>query len=285
MTKASSKKKTGHKKKATARPTHHKSFRITRGKIAKPRKPKGKLPGAFSLLRNSASRLRANWKTFGGILLIHLALQMVFAFNGTSGAALSEGQLLYSTFFLLIISLSYIWVLRGQEQDEDIRLSHAFYRGSFQIVPFLLIVLLAVVQAIPFLFGTFLFQLAVQGNIAVYYWERLLFAGIWLGLSIPTIYWLTTTLVSLIVVAIPGVRPIEAWKATKKLVRPYTAQILWRLAFFVVTTTIGVGALFYVLISTGQITPALLLPTLVNVLLVPLFWAYVFSVYSHLRKL
>lgn len=270
------------KTKTSHRSTHHKSFRLTKGKIEK--RPKGKLPGAFSLLRSSLKRLKANWKVFGGLLLLHLGLQFTFSFNGTTGTALAEDQLLYASFFLLIASLSYIWVLRGQEQDEELRISAALYRGPFQIVPFLLIVMLAIVQSIPFLFGTFLFQVAVQGGIAVYYWERLLFAGIWFGLAIPSIYWLTTTLLSLVVVAIPGVKPMEAWKATKKLIGPYTAQILWRLALFIAVLSFLVGALFYGLVVSGYATIALLLPALVNVILVPLFWSYVFSIYSSVRK-
>lgn len=252
-------------------------------KAKKSKKEQKKLPGSFSLFGRMFTNVKRHWLAIGGLVLIHGVLQVLFAFDMT----LSEGQTFFSSFLIAIFSLSYIWVFREQQQDDpQVRVSHAIYSGPSQIVPFVVLILLASIQLIPFTFGAFLYQVAViTGGIAVYYWEKLLFAGLWLTLAIPSAYWLATTVISLVVVAIPGVKPLEAWRATRDLVKPRIGQVLWRLGGFVVVSFVLLIGLFWFLLWNQYFTLAIRAPIMINIVVLPFFWSYIFSLYTALREL
>jgi len=242
-------------------------------------KSRQKLPNAWHLFKSSIDLLRQLWQQVLGLMVIHGVATYLFEPQG-------RGQTFsVLTFVGVILAMAYIWLGRQAIQGEpQLSLKNALYAGPMQIVPLLLLVILLGLQLLPFSIGGFIFQTAVNSSppFAVFYWEKLLFALGWLLLSIPTLYWILPTLFGLIVVCIPGVKPLEARRAAYALVtgRMFSVWLALLLLIFVDLLVIGgvvfglINLLPFIALYVVQYSGVVLLPPLIYQL---------FAVYQALR--
>ncbi|HUP26527.1 MAG TPA: hypothetical protein VM124_02690 [Candidatus Limnocylindrales bacterium] len=282
MPKANSKPPTNKQAKKTQRrlrqPTY-KSFRYSK----RIRQPKAPLRGAFRLLVGSTGFLFKRWKLFGGIALVYLILTIVFVkgfgvtsnisqlrdtvqglFQGST-AGLATGFTLFSvllsnanstssdvagayqSMLLLVISLVLIWALRHALADKKthITIRDAFYKGLYPLVPFLLVLLVIGLQLVPMLIANFLYAAVFQGGLAVSPIEQGLWAVLLILLVVLSLYMVSSSVFALYIVTLPDVRPLQALKSARDLVR-HRRLVIMRKVLFLPVALLVLAALIIV---------------------------------------
>ena len=254
------------KQKRRIRTPKYKSFRLQ--KRINPDKHIEYKPilSAPKLLWQALDMLRKNWKLFGGILLIYLLanILLVGGLNGgdlqtvkdnikdiftgnfsqlSSGLALfvflitsstsnaSQDGSGYQGLLFILISLILIWTIRRAYAKSKVRIRDAFYGGVYPLIPFLLVLVVVFLQLIPFLFGTFLYNILIGGGIAAFTIEKIIAAAILLLLSVLSLYMVLSSIFALYIVTLPDMTPMKALRSARELVRYRRLQILRKLIF------------------------------------------------------
>lgn len=150
---------------------------------------------------------------------------------GTSGNNANQAASAYQLILSLISSLAVIWALRQVYAGKTIRVRDAFYRGMYPLVPFIIILLIIVLQMIPLIIGSTLYSLVITNGIAVHLIEQVLFGVLFAGLAGITLYWLTASVMALYVVTLPSMTPIKALNSGKELVKGRRWIVLRKLIF------------------------------------------------------
>lgn len=253
-------------------PPRHRSFRRT------PRPAKTDLatvPSTLSLLRETCQLLWQGKWLFGRLVLLHAGLLVLLALD-----PVSDASQVYVFLLLVLMSMAEIWLIRRLSSDEPVAVKPALYQGTAQVVPFGLSVLLLVLQLLPFVVGLWLFQIVVIEGIAIHLTEQALFAGLWLGLGLLSWYWVATSLLSLYIVTLPAVMPMQAWHTAKPLVEGRRAILLLRvLVLFASLVVLGYGLVL--LIPADWLVNYNLLPLVIAALL-PIWHIYLYKLYRAL---
>lgn len=199
--------------------------------------------------------------------------------TGTGTSSASGGA--YQLVITLIISLAAIWVLRQSAAGERVRLKEAFYRGMYPLIPFMLVLVVILIQLLPFLIGATIFGFITGAGIAVTLWERL---ALLLLLLVPTIfsaYMLTASLFALYIVTLPDMTPLQALRSAKKLVH-YRRAVVFRKLLFLPVALIILGAIIVVPAIFAVPAIATWLFFVLAILALILAHTYVYTLYREL---
>lgn len=239
----------------------HKSFRLERRmKVVRT----SQVPSAFRLLRNTAGLLKRNWKLFIGITLVYglLTVVLVRGFGsgtnlsvlkstlqnshanglatsatlfsyllGTSGSSSSAAGGTYQTILLIITSLVTIWALRQVLAGKKIRIRDAFYKGTYPLVQFTLVLIVVGLQLIPLLIGSWLYATVVGNGIAASPLEKIVWAILFLLLATLSLYMICSSLFALYIVTLPDMTPMKALRSARELVRFRRWTIMRKIIF------------------------------------------------------
>ena len=211
-----------------------------------------KIPGSFQILRSAIGVVGRNPKLFGGIVLVYSVLCIVLVqslsgsdvnqlksalhgsvgnrfgavFSGlmlyvytssTSNSSGNTGAGAYQMILSIMTSLAIIWALRQVYAKKKIRIRDGFYFGIYPIVPFILVLLVVLLELVPLFVGGFLYGI-VMTSIASTGVEEFLWLLILFGLAMVTLYLLTSSLFALYIVCLPGTTPMVALRSARKLV-------------------------------------------------------------------
>jgi hypothetical protein len=143
--------------------------------------------------------------------------------SGTGGA--------YQSLLVLIMSLATIWALRTLMAGDKIRLRDTFYNGMYPLVPFILVLAVAALQAIPLLIGTILYGVLINGGIAVDIGEQAASVLLVVVLASVSVYMLCASLFALYIVTLPNMTPMKALRSARELVRYRRWPIIRKLVF------------------------------------------------------
>ncbi len=266
----------------------YKSFRVS--KTIKQTKPP--LTGAFRLMIGSVRLLVNRWRLFGGIVLVYLILTVILVkgfgvssdiaqlkatvleLSQGSTAQLAAGLTLFSvllgnanstasdvagayqSMLLIIVSLVLVWALRQTLADKKpaITVRDGFYKGLYPLVPFLLVLMVIGLQLLPLVFANFLYGVVFGGGLAVTALEQGLW-GLLIGLLVLlTLYMITSSVFALYIVTLPNVRPMQALRSARDLVR-YRRWVVMRKVLFLPVALLVASALLVVPIII--VSPAL----------------------------
>lgn len=274
------------------------------------------LPSAFQLFGQTYNFLIKNWKIMGGVTLIYGLLYYVFVRVGPSvdlneyrdliddyfgadtsavlksftlaGVALasaSQGadqvQTLMGVFLVVVASLAFIWAIRHILAKKSFRIRDAYYKSQEPLIPFLLMILIITIQAIPFAIGALLYSVVKAQNITVSGGEDLIFISLWVFLALLSGYWIANSLMALYAVTLPGLYPMQALRATKKLVEHRRWFILRKILFlpFVMFAVFGVVFLFLVSVAPSIVFEFI---DLSAVIMLPFAHVYLYHLYRSL---
>lgn len=226
-----------------------------------------KLPNVLQLTKASAVLLWRHKKLFIGITLIYGLLNLVlvqglaatndvvslkqqlnqvFTGNfgplassfsvfvvlvGSAGNGSSQTAGAYQFFLGLIVSLAIIWALRQIYANTRIRVRDAYYNGMTPLIPFILVLIVVGMQLLPMLIGSSLYSTVVSGGIAVHMIEKILWLGIFLALSLASLYMISSSVLALYIVTLPEMTPIKALKSAKELVKQRRWTVMRKLLF------------------------------------------------------
>ncbi|MGH7233996.1 MAG: hypothetical protein ACREF7_00925, partial [Candidatus Saccharimonadales bacterium] len=172
-----------------------------------------------------SSLFHGHLANLGGSLSIY-ALML-----GSLGSSNSGGSFGYSIIFAVIASLAIIWVIRNSSNNAKSGIRDSFYKGMYPLIPFLAILLLIGVELLPMIAGISIYVTAINNLVAITALEKLLFVAVMVILAVPTIYWLSSSIIALYIVTLPDMTPIKALRSAKDLVRKRRMLILPRLLF------------------------------------------------------
>lgn len=227
---------------------NYRSFKLSK-RISQ---PKPKLLSSFKLLIVSFKTLWQNKRIFGSILLLYLILTLLFVmFQGQlSSTGLTANETTNNSaqaLLFVLFSLVIIWTLRqtSGQKAKRIKLSDSFYSSMYPLVPFMLVILVIGLQLIPLSIANFLYTVLFAEGLATTLLEQVLWALLLIGLSILSLYMISSSIFSLYIVTLPNVRPLQALRSARDLVRFRRWAIIVKF-LFLMTFCLIVGALLIV---------------------------------------
>jgi hypothetical protein len=204
----------------------------------------------------------------------------------TLGAVLSTSEnngqnSILASFIIILLSLVYIWGIRQLSNNKKIAARDAYYQGPTTLLPALLVLCVISLQLLPFAIASFIYSVAKNGQIFVSGAEDLSFFLVTFLVGLLSFYWVTSSVIALYIVTLPGMYPMQALKAAKKLVQ------FRRLAVFrrILALPIVLGLLYFtslLLIIRFMPNQTYLALAVFQVILLPFIHVYLYKLYRAL---
>lgn len=289
----------------------------TSSKPAQTKTKNPKLPGALRLFKQSFVILAAHWKVFVGITLLYGVLNVVLvqgfhaagnlgeakssldqAFTGNWSQLLTGASLFvyllgasgntatptagaYQFILALIVSLALIWTLRQVYAKHAVRVRDGLYLGMGPLVPFVLVLGVIVLQLLPLSIGALLYGTVVSSGIAATGLEQALWALLFFGLAVVSLYLISSSLLALYIVTLPDMTPLRALRSARQLVRGRRWTVLRKLVFLPVALFVLAAMLMIPLILFATPLAAWIF-LVVTMLLLPIVHSYMYALYRSL---
>lgn len=293
------------------------SKKQAKGKVKQEVKVRTPLPGAFRLTAGVGSFLAKNWKPLGGIVLVYLILNVIFAsgisnvstafsniktdLNTSGGHGLwhaaggfgslvassgssssATGSTLQSILFI-VESLVIIWALRHLMAGQSISVKLAYYRSMAPLIPFVLIIAVIIIQLLPVTIGATVLA-AIASSVFTGSSAATVFSAIaFIGLAAWSVYMVSASIFALYIVTLPDTEPRQALKAAKDLVRFRRLAVI-RKVFFLPLLVLAVMAVIIVplILYVSAIVPAVFY--ILSMLAILFVHSYLYSLYRGLLE-
>ncbi len=231
----------------------HRAFKLTRPRMV--RITRGDVAAIWRLQTESWRFLRRHWRVLLGIGLLYAVISYVLvggvsqinfvalksaateaiagdlgavgtafsmfgaALTGNLASVPSDVQQFLAGALTLIFWLAVIWAIRMFMADKEVGIRDALYNSGGPVIPTLVVVVIAVVQLLPAALGIFVYATAISGGwLADGGVESMVFAGVAILLTLLSLYFLVSSLMAMVIVALPGTYPWEALVAARGLV-------------------------------------------------------------------
>lgn len=168
--------------------------------------------------------LRGGWGDIGSASLLLLS-----GIGGSFAPQLTDVQQVYGMFFIVLIWLTTIWLLRSILSGKNPKLRDGLYNAGAPFVASGLVFLAVFVQLLPLALAVIVVNVAVStsfitgGLLSMLLW---MFVGL---LAVLSIYWITSTVMALAIVTLPGMYPWRAIRTAGDLVIGRRIRIVGRL--------------------------------------------------------
>lgn len=150
---------------------------------------------------------------------------------GSAGTATGEAASTYQAMLLVLTSLAVIWALRQSHAGEKVRAKDAFYKGMYPLVQFILVLLVLLLQLLPLAIGNLLYSIVLQNGLAVTGVEQAVWAILFGLLALLSLYMITSSIFALYIVTLPDVKPLQALRSARALVRHRRLMVGRKIAF------------------------------------------------------
>ncbi len=152
-----------------------------------------------------------------GALVSSLSIFAVLVSSSGNGSSQTAGA--YQLFITLITSLAIIWALRQVMLGNKLRVRDAYYKGMYPLIPFILVLVVIGLQLIPMVIGAALYGTILSNGIAVHLIEKIVWALIFGGLCLLSLYMISSSVFALYIVTLPDMTPIKALRSARNLLR------------------------------------------------------------------
>lgn len=273
--------------------------------------------GSFRLFGSALQHIWANKKLFALILLIYGALYFVLVkgvstgFNlsetrqtieessSTSGtldtvstlmtelvnsasATSSETASVYQSILFVLISLVVIWALRQTfDGRKKVTVKEVFYNSMYPLVQYILVLLVMVLQMLPALIGVGLYGIVVGNQIATHPIEQIMWFLFFMILFSASVYMLSSSIFASYIVTLPGMKPMEALRSARKLVRFRRFLVIRKVLFLPLVIGLLLFVIFLPLVLYAT-TLAEVIFLVFALLLILLSHAYFYVLYREL---
>jgi len=290
----------------------YKSFRLHKSI----KHPAPKLPSWWILLKKSARLLWANKKPILGFAVLYGLLNLLFvrglqspfdidaidqvlsdtlgsesanletgftAFGLLVGASTAGTEItrLYEFIFFIVSSLALIWLYRQQQSGNRVSVKMAFYRGMYPLIPFVLVLMVVFLQAIPLIVGNTFYTTVISNDLVFGFFEHLVWLVFLLLTALLSLYMMSSSLIALFVVTLPEMTPMVALRQARELVRYRRFAVLRKIGIlflvFLVAIVLIVLPLIFILPTVAEWTFFA-----ITVLAIPVSIGYLFSLYREL---
>jgi hypothetical protein len=178
-----------------------------------------------STLRDTSGEIfKGNWGELGkaGLLLVSGA-------TGELSMTLTEAQQIYAVIVIFFTWLTTVWLLRAILAGKKPRLRDGLYNAGAPVLPTFMVGGLLILQLLPVVVVVLGFVALAPFGILEGGAESMIFSAAALLLIMLSLYWITSTLIALVVVTLPGQYPMQAIRAAGDLVIGRRLRILFRI--------------------------------------------------------
>lgn len=144
----------------------------------------------------------------------------------------------YAAIIGLLVWLTAVWLLRVILAGRKPKMRDGLYNAGAPIVPTFFVASVLIVQMLPLALALFGYNSAVSSGLLEGGVEAMMFWSVAALLTILSLYWMTTTLVALVVVTLPGMYPMQAIRTAGDLVVGRRLRILLRLLWMLAAVAI-----------------------------------------------
>ena len=185
-------------------------------------------------LRDAGNEIfEGNWGELG-----QASLLLVSSATGAITAAPSDVQQVYATLLTLLLWLTTVWLLRAVLAGGRPRFRDGLYAAGSPIIATALVALLLIVQLLPVALAAFGYAAASETGLIDGGVEAMVFWIAALLLTVLSLYWITSTLIALVVVTLPGMYPMQAIRTAGDMVIGRRLRILLRLLWLGLTVAV-----------------------------------------------
>ncbi len=273
------------------------------------------LIGSFQLVRQTAAFLYRHWRLLGGLVLVYLILNIVFASGlsnlsssissikdnlstgqhkfatalggfsgllGTAGASGSATGSTLQTFLIILESLVIIWALRQLFADKTFAVKNAYYQSTGQLVPFLLVLGVLFIQFLPVTLGATALSFILSNTVNTGA-LTVIFGLIYAGLVAWSVYMISASVFALYIVTLPEMTPLAALRSAKNLVKFRRLKIIRRIIFLPIFIFLAAGVIIVPLILWANflVLPVFYALSMVGILFVH---SYLYGLYRELLQ-
>lgn len=190
---------------------------------------------------------------FGGDVFSRAGTLLVTLLGGALTPQMSEGQ--QFTLFLLefLAFLAVIWIARQAMSGNKPTIAQALFNSATPFTSALMMLGIVALQLLPLGIGLYVFSIANTGGFLSYPGFGLLVGFLAFLLALLSLYLVTTSIIGLVVVTLPGVYPLAALSSAKQLVIGRRKDVLLRilgLGFWIMVTWVIVLFPFLILDNT-----------------------------------
>jgi len=240
--------------------------------------------GSFRLTWNVLGVLRMHWKTLGGIILVYLILNIVFASGisdissnfgsikenlrdsgldgiwkaaggfallvGTSGASGSAAVSTLQSALFVIESLAIIWALRHLLSGQSVFIKQAYYSAMTPLIPFLLVLLVIIIQLLPMTIGGAVLATVASSVFPDSGAATAMTTILFVLLAAWSLYMISASIFAAYIVTLPDMQPRQALRSARQLVRFRRLMVIRKVLFmpifiFIVMALITVPLILY----------------------------------------
>lgn len=282
----------------------HRSFRLTRRRDYT---RSLQVPGYIAFTLYVTRMLREQWKVFLPIALLYGAIMIALGaitsqetyatlsgllsgaseelFSGgpwqlaqagliaigtfaSTGTTVSADQGVYLAFSIMFVWLATVWLLRERLAGRSPKVRDGLYNSGAPILSTVGVLLVMVVQFFPIGIAMLLYAglstlgLVSEGFGSMLFW---LFASV---VACLVAYWVTSTIIALVVVTIPGMYPLRALQLSGDLVVGRRLRIMFRLVWGLFLSMLGWILLLLVSILVDELIKNVF-PDIADISLVP----------------
>jgi len=158
-------------------------------------------------------------------------LLLVVGLSSGLGANLSETEQLMVGLLALIVWLVTIWLLRALLAGHRPRLRDGFYNAGTPIIPTMLLSMVLLLQLIPAAVAMMGISVLLPTGFISGGVSAILFWLVILLLIILSLYWVSSTIMAMVVVTLPGMYPMQALKTARELVTGRRLKIILRMVW------------------------------------------------------
>lgn len=160
------------------------------------------------------------------------------AVTGGLNQSLTQTQSTYATLFALMAWLTTVWLLRNILAGNKVKLRDGLYNASAPILSTFLVTLVLILQLLPMALAFIGYSAALASGLLDGGVEAMLFwiaAGLLVVLSL---YWVTSTLIALVIVTLPGMYPMKALSTAGDIAVGRRMRLLLRLLWLIGTIVV-----------------------------------------------
>jgi len=166
-------------------------------------------------------------------------LLFLTAMTGGVTDSLTEVQQVYAGIIILMVWLASVWLLRNILAGHKVKVRDGLYSAGAPILSTFMVAILLIFQMLPLALALIGYSAASVTGLLAGGVEAMLFwiaAGL---LALLSLYWITSTIIALVVVTLPGMYPYQAIKTASDLVVGRRLKILLRFLWMIIVTVIG----------------------------------------------
>lgn len=187
------------------------------------------------LLRDTGGEFfKGGWNSLG-----QAGLLLVSGMTGRLNMQLTDAQQMYAVIIGLFTWLTTVWLLRAVLAGRKPKLRDGLYNAGSPVLPTFLVMLALAIQLIPVAIVVIGFTALVPFGILEGGIEAMLFWAAALLLIGLSLYWITSTLIALVVVTLPGMYPMQAIRTAGDMVIGRRVRILFRLLWLLLVVAMA----------------------------------------------